>query len=139
VESVAVLTYPIEPRFPVVKVAVTPFTCAPMLQSDCKNTEERVDNRLLVSKVKEDKLLSVDGTVFIIGPPATVNVESISTQFVPPRPFVIKTFPVEIKSPVFESRAYTLRRTIVSDIALSFLNRKALRELPSLRITDRIR
>jgi hypothetical protein len=139
VESVAVLTYPTVPRFAVAIVAVWPFIWAPMLHRDCRKTDDRLERSLLVSSVMLEKVLRLDGIPFIMGPPATVRLESISTQFVPPRPFVNRTFPVEIKSPVFESRAYTLRRTMVSDIVLSFLDRKALRELPSLRITDRIR
>jgi hypothetical protein len=110
-----------------------------MLHKDCRKTEDRDESRLVISKVWLEKVLKLDGIPFIMGPPAIVRVESISVQFVPPSPFVNKTFPVEMKSPVFESRAYTLRRTIVSDIVLFFLNRKPLRELPSLRITDRIR
>ncbi len=110
-----------------------------MLHRDCRKTEDRVERRLVVPKVWLEKLLILDGIPLIMGPPAIARVESMSVQFVPPSPFVSKTFPVDMKSPVFESRAYTLRRTIVSDIVLFFLDRKALRELPSLRITDRIR
>ncbi len=135
----AVLTYPTVPRFSVTIVAVVPSTFDPILHNDCRNTEDNDDNRLVVSKENDDKLLIVEGIPFIIGPPARVSVERVSIHVVPPSPFVIKTLPVEIKSPVFESRANTLRRTVVSDIALSLLDRKALRELPSLRIIDRIR
>jgi hypothetical protein len=68
--------------------------------------------------VTVEKLLIVEGVLFMIGPPAIVRVDSISTHDVPPRPFVKRTWLVDKKSPVFESRAYTFLRTMVSDILI---------------------
>jgi hypothetical protein len=63
------------------------------------------DRLLAVSEPKLEKLLMVDGIPVRTGPPTIANVDNISVQLVPPRPLVSKTFPVERKSPVFESRA----------------------------------
>jgi hypothetical protein len=101
-----------------------------MLHRDCRKTEDSEERSEFIEAVCVEKLLIVDGISFIIGPPAMVSVESISTQFVPPSPFVSKTFPVERKSPVFESRAYTLRRTVVSDIASPFWIEKLCENYP---------
>ena len=102
---VAVLTYPIEPRLLVTILPASPSICAPKLHRDFKKTEEMEDRLLAVSEPKLEKLLMVDGIPVRTGPPTIANVDNISVQLVPPRPLVSKTFPVERKSPVFESRA----------------------------------
>ena len=105
VERVAVLTYPREPRLLVTILPASPSMAAPKLQRDFRKTEEMEDKLLAVSEPKLEKLLMVDGIPVITGPPTIANVDNMSVQLVPPRPLVSKTFPVERKSPVFESRA----------------------------------
>jgi hypothetical protein len=105
VERVAVLTYPIEPRLLVTILPASPSMAAPKLHRDFKKTEEMEDRLAVVSYVMVENVLIVDGTPTITGPPTRANVDNISVQLVPPRPLVSKTFPVERKSPVFESRA----------------------------------
>jgi hypothetical protein len=70
----------------------------------CVNMDDIVDTSYVVAV----NVLTDEGRLFITGPPLAASVDSESSQFVPPRPSVIKTLPDDIKRPVFESTAYTL-------------------------------
>jgi hypothetical protein len=90
-----------------------------MLQIACKYSDEIVDRDVAVLNPIVEKLLRVQGRIPTGGPPVISRDDIKSVHTVPPRPFVTRTLPVDMKSPEFESRANTLRSTIVSDIRFS--------------------
>jgi hypothetical protein len=113
---VAALIYPRFPRPAVNILAFLESTIEPRLHMAARYVSVIFDSNPEVLYVILENELRVQGRFPTASPPDIRKVDNIGVQVVPPLEFVRRTFPGSSVSPVFESTANTLRRTILSDI-----------------------